>query len=135
MRGTIPPGVSVPLHSHAEPETFVMLSGTVEGLVCRHEDFEWIEIHPGDVFHVPPHARHAWRNHGSTEAAMLLISTPKLGRFLQELGRPHRPGSAAPPLSAEEVQRLQQTSARYDYWNATAEENAQVGIRMPSNAS
>jgi hypothetical protein len=23
MRGTIPPGVSIPLHSHADPETFV----------------------------------------------------------------------------------------------------------------
>jgi quercetin dioxygenase-like cupin family protein len=28
MRGTVPPGAVVPLHSHADPETFVVLSGT-----------------------------------------------------------------------------------------------------------
>lgn len=33
MRGTIPPSVSVPLHAHADPETFLMVSGEVEGFV------------------------------------------------------------------------------------------------------
>ncbi len=30
MRGTVPPGVSIPLHSHADPETFLPLSGSFE---------------------------------------------------------------------------------------------------------
>ena len=62
MRGTIPPGVSVPLHSHADPETLLSLSGELRGLTFRGEDFEWIEIRPGDVFHVPGGAKHAFRN-------------------------------------------------------------------------
>jgi len=32
MLGTIPPGVSVPLHSHADVESFYVLSGSVQVL-------------------------------------------------------------------------------------------------------
>jgi hypothetical protein len=32
LRGTIPPGVSVPLHSHLDTEDFLIISGEVEGL-------------------------------------------------------------------------------------------------------
>ena len=64
MRGTIPAGVSIPMHSHADPETFVMMSGTVEGLIDRNSGFEWVGIHPGEIFHVPGNAKHAWRNPG-----------------------------------------------------------------------
>ena len=68
MRGTIPAGVSVPLHSHADPETFLMISGSVEGLICRNDAFEWVRIGPGAIFHVPTDAKHAWRNLGQTPA-------------------------------------------------------------------
>ena len=64
MRGTMPSGVPVPLHSHADPETFFVLSGEVEGLTHAGEDFRWIAIKPGDVFHVPGGAKYAWRNTG-----------------------------------------------------------------------
>ena len=33
MRGVIPPGVSVPLHSHDDTETFFVLSGTKQVLI------------------------------------------------------------------------------------------------------
>jgi quercetin dioxygenase-like cupin family protein len=94
MRGTIPAGVSVPLHSHADPETFVMISGSVEGLVYPGSDAEhtWVRLEPGDIFHVPGHAKHAWRNRASEPAVMLLISTSKIGRFFKELGTPARAG-------------------------------------------
>jgi hypothetical protein len=32
LKGTIPPGVSVPLHSHADTEDFFVISGEIEGL-------------------------------------------------------------------------------------------------------
>jgi hypothetical protein len=49
MRGTIPPGVSVPLHAHADPETFLMIAGEIEGLSCSQKEFEWVPIDAGDV--------------------------------------------------------------------------------------
>jgi quercetin dioxygenase-like cupin family protein len=41
--GTIPPGVSIPLHSHADVESFFMLSGTVQVLSYVEENFKWLD--------------------------------------------------------------------------------------------
>ena len=32
LKGTIPPGMSVPLHAHADAEDFLVISGSVEAL-------------------------------------------------------------------------------------------------------
>lgn len=40
MIGTVPRGVSVPLHSHPDPESFYLLSGIIEVLSQRNDDFE-----------------------------------------------------------------------------------------------
>ncbi|MGH9308435.1 MAG: cupin domain-containing protein, partial [Vicinamibacterales bacterium] len=132
MRGTIPAGVSVPLHSHADPETFLMMSGTVEGLIHREEDFEWVRIKPGDIFHVPGHAKHAWRNHSHDPATMIIVSTSRMGQFFQELGKPATPGMPAAPPAPEEIQRFLRTAERYGHWTATPEENAKVGLEVPA---
>jgi mannose-6-phosphate isomerase-like protein (cupin superfamily) len=46
MWGTVPAGVVVPLHSHAERETFYVLEGEIQGV---RED-RWITLGVGDVF-------------------------------------------------------------------------------------
>jgi hypothetical protein len=61
-----------------------------------------------------------------------LITTTKLARFFQEVGRPV---TATPqPETAEGLgqflARFETVSAKYGYWNATPEENAAVGIRF-----
>lgn len=108
-----------------------MISGSVEGLVYRSESFEWVRLHAGDVFHVPPHAKHAWRNSGQTGAEMVLISTSTMGRFFQELGKPLRLGVPPAPPTRDELTRFMRLAERYGYWNGTAEENARVGITLP----
>lgn len=130
MRGTIPPRVSVPLHAHADPETFVMISGVVEGLSLDAEGFEWIRIRPGDIFHVPGGAMHAFRNRTDDPAVMFIVSTDRIGRFFQEVGSPMHEGQQAPP--SEVIERFLRTSERYGYWNAGPEENARVGIALPT---
>ena len=75
MRGTGPPGVAIPMHSHADPETFMAVSGLVEGLVCEGNDFKWVRINPGDIFHVPGNARHGFRNPGRQPAVMMITKT------------------------------------------------------------
>jgi hypothetical protein len=84
------------------------------------------------VFHVPGGAKHAFRNDGADDAVMLIVSTAKIGRFFRELGVPVAPGAppAGPPARGR-IQRFLETSARYGYWNATPEENARIGIRLP----
>jgi Cupin domain len=133
MRGTIPPGVVIPLHSHADPETFVALSGEFEGLSQAAEDIAWVRITPGDIFHVPGGAKHAFRNPAAAPAVMDIVSTSKIGRFFQEVGTPVRPGARpSGPPSSEAIRHFIETAERYGYWNATPEENARIGLSLPS---
>jgi quercetin dioxygenase-like cupin family protein len=129
MRGTIPPGVIVPLHSHADPETFIQISGEIEGLSQSPEGFVWVAIRPGDIFHVPGGAKHAFRNLSTGPAVMILISTSIIGRFFREIGKPITGESRhSDPPSADAMQHFLKTAAAYGYWNATPEENASVGL-------
>lgn len=132
MRGTKQPDVIVPLHSHPDPETFLMVAGEVEGLSQSADGFRWVRIGPGDVFHVPGGAKHALRNRSQEPAVMIVVSSSRLGRFLQEIGRPIAPGEEpSSPPSAETVRHFLETVERYGYWNATPEENAEVGLYLP----
>ncbi|RVB75357.1 MULTISPECIES: cupin domain-containing protein [unclassified Mesorhizobium] len=131
MRGTIPPGVTVPLHSHADPETFIQISGEIEGLSQSPKGFVWVSIRPGDIFHVPGGAKHAFRNLSTEAAVMILVSTSRIGRFFREVGKPTAGESRhSDPPSAEAVQHFLKTAAAYGYWNATPEENASVGLSL-----
>jgi quercetin dioxygenase-like cupin family protein len=128
LKGTIPPGGVVPLHSHPDVEDFVVISGQIQALRQGTDGHEWIVGKAGDYFHVPSNAPHAWRN-ASTECVVTLIfTTPKLGRFFQEWGRPMT--SRPQPPTPEELARFAAISARYGYWNATPEENTAVGIHL-----
>lgn len=117
MRGTIPPGVVVPLHSHADPETFLVCSGELEALTFPPGGHRWVPVRPRNFFHVPGDVRHAWRNVAAEPAVMLIVSTAKLGRFFREVA-----GASLP--------RFLEVAERYGYWNATPEENAAVGLRL-----
>lgn len=134
IRGTIPPGGIVPLHSHADPETFLALEGEVEGLVHHQEDFRWVRIRPGDVFHVSGGAKHAFRNRSEEPAVNIIVSTAKIGRFFREIGTPVGPATATPhPPTDAALERLFATAERYGYWSATPEENAKIGISLPTS--
>jgi len=128
MKGTIPVGGVIPLHSHADPETFIVVSGDAEALSKTLDSFAWIPLGPGDVFHVPGNAPHAFRNRGPAPATMVILSTSKIGRFFREIGT--RDEKPVRPPSPEMVERFLRTAARYGYWNATPEENARVGIAL-----
>jgi quercetin dioxygenase-like cupin family protein len=137
MRGTIPPGGFVPLHSHADPETFLAVSGQADGLaMTAPDDFTWIPIGPGDVFHVPDDAKHAWRNQWPEPFVTTIISTARLGLFFREIGTPaattHR--TQSPPSEAA-LRTFLEVGNRYGYWNATPEQNASIGFPMPPATS
>jgi quercetin dioxygenase-like cupin family protein len=132
LGGKIPPGVVIPLHSHADPETFITLSGRIEALAEGDGRFDWTEIVPGEVFHVPGGAKHGFRNPGTQPAVQIVLTTQRLGRFFREVGTPVEPGAGptrAP--SAQELARFLDVARRYGYWNASPEENARVGIEVP----
>ena len=128
LKGVIPPGVSVPLHSHPDTEDFFVISGEVQALRQSAQGYEWIEAKAGDYLHVPGGTRHGWRNASSEPLVVFIITNRRLAQFFQEVGRPiaaiHKPETIEDPAHFEAV------SAKYGYWNATPEENAAVGIRF-----
>lgn len=133
MRGTIPPGVVIPLHSHADPETYVVVSGSADAIAESDGGLRWVTLNEGAVFHVPGGAKHAFRNQSSAPAVMLVISTSKIARFFRDVGQPVAAGNQPPGSpSAERIRRFLETAERYGYWNATPEENARIGISLPS---
>src|SRR5215831_15231047 len=93
IKGTVPAGVVVPIHSHAERETFYVLAGAVQGL---WED-RWITLGPGDVFDVPGGLKHAWRNVSCTSVSLLFVVPMRLARFLRDIGRSAATVPPGPP--------------------------------------
>ena len=117
IRCTLPAGAVVPMHSHADRETFYVVSGTIEGL----RDDRWEELGPGDIIDVRDGARHAWRNASQTAATMICVTTTKMARFLQAV-------SAAGPSPDEQAARFLRLVRANGYWLASPEENAAIGL-------
>jgi quercetin dioxygenase-like cupin family protein len=127
MKGTIPPGGGVPLHSHADPESFYVLSGEAEALIQTPRGLEWQKIRPGGFLHIPPGTKHAWRNRSNEPSSALITSTAKLGRALREMAQlASEDGTEFASPAA--IQRIAEISDRYGYWLGSREENAEVGI-------
>jgi len=129
MKGTIPSGVSVPLHSHADAESFYVLSGEAQALLETEVGLQWQTLRPGDFIHIPGGAKHAWRNVSGEPMAALITSTARLGRALREMGQLASEGGKRIPAPAD-IQRLVEISERYGYWLGSREENAAVGIAL-----
>lgn len=128
MIGVIPPGVSIPLHSHADVESFYVLAGSVQVYSQRGDTFEWLEAETGQFVHVPGNAKHAFQNTSGEPVVQMITTTPKMARFFQEIGRPATAGMRLPPPEPGDLERFARIAAEYGYWNAAPEENAAIGL-------
>jgi uncharacterized RmlC-like cupin family protein len=129
MRGVVPPGVTVPLHSHDDAEDFYIVAGTQQALTQGAQGLGWRDAHARDYVRVPGGIPHAHRNISNKPAIDLIVTTVRLGRFFLEVGRP-LPGSLQPP-TPEEIAHFVTVAANYGYILGTPEENAAVGIEAP----
>src|SRR5262245_13872608 len=84
-RMIVPPGVAIPLHSHADPEVFYVLEGTLEFLQYDGASSRWMPANSGDLICAPSNAKHALRNSSSAPVTYLVASTPNAYNFLSEL--------------------------------------------------
>jgi quercetin dioxygenase-like cupin family protein len=123
VKSTVAPGVIVPIHSHADRETFYILAGELQGLT---ED-RWHIFGPGGVFDVPGGIRHAFRNVSSASVSLLFVTTMRMGRFFREVGRPAATLPPGPPAPAD-LQRFALLAHEYGYWLGSPEDNAAVGL-------
>jgi quercetin dioxygenase-like cupin family protein len=125
IKASFPAGAVVPIHSHADRETFYILGGELQGL---WED-RWVTLVPGDVFDVPGGVKHAWRNVFDVPVSLLIVTSMRLGRFLRAIGRPAATVEPGPP-SPEDLQRLLEMAQAYGYWLGSPADNAAVGISL-----
>jgi len=130
LKGTIPTGVLIPMHSHEAIEIFFVLSGNIEVLLEAGKKMQWLEAGVGDLIEIPSNARHAFRNRSQNPVLNLLFTTSKHGRYFQEIGRRLVSGESARPPAPDEIKNFLETARRYGYWFATPEENASVGITV-----
>ncbi|MGN8646236.1 cupin domain-containing protein [Gracilibacillus sp. HCP3S3_G5_1] len=126
MKGEIPPGVAVPLHSHSDTEDFIVISGEIEALRQDKQGYEWISAQAGDYIHIPGNSHHAWRNVSNKPAVLYITVTNTMAQFFKEIGRPVK--NSPQPVTPEDLAHFEAVSAKYNYWNASPEENAAVGI-------
>lgn len=127
MRGTVPPGVIIPLHSHADPEIFYVLNGSVE--VFQSEG--WQTVVAGEVVSISGNVRHALRNTSPSPLTLITVSKQELYNFFRELAQPFDPNVSPSPPTPEEMQQLFRVAEKYEYWLASRDENAAIGISLP----
>src|ERR1700759_3601442 len=85
MRGVLPPGVVVPLHSHDDAEGFFILAGTQQVLTKSDQGLQWSDVNAGDYVHIPAGVPHAHRNVSDEPAGGLGVPTPRPGAVFQKV--------------------------------------------------
>jgi len=128
-RGTLPPSIVVPLHSHPEPEVFYVLEGDLEVYQESGTQKGWSIFRVGDALAIPGDVKHALRNTSSSPATTVLVTPDQLYGFFREIAKPLDGRSAAAP-SSEQLQHLFVAAAKYSYWMGSPEENAAIGIHL-----
>jgi len=124
MRGTVPSGVVIPLHSHADPEIFYVLNGSLE--VFQAEG--WQTVTAGEVVSIPGNVRHALRNTSPSPITLITVSKQELYSFFRELARPLDSNRPPAPPTPEEMRQLFSVAEKYEYWLASGYRVGRIAI-------
>jgi quercetin dioxygenase-like cupin family protein len=127
LKGAVPPGAVVPIHSHADRGTFYIVTGEPQALKEDH----WQTFGAGDVFDVAGGAKHAFRNVSAKVVSVLIVTTMAMARFFRQVGRPIANIPLGPP-SSEALRRFAQASFAEGHWLGSAADNAAIGITLLS---
>ena len=106
FKGTLPPGVVIPLHSHAEPEVFYVLEGSLEVYREGDQSQGWSATQPGGVLAIPGKVKHALRNTSSTPTTVILVTQDELYNFFRSVAKPFEAGQMPAPPAPEVMQQL-----------------------------
>ena len=130
VRGTMRGGVIVPLHSHADQELIYVVGGSLEVFLETHG---WHTVGVGEVAVIAGNKKHALRNATAGDVTTIAFTGGDLYNFFRDLAVPAEPNQypAIIPSTPEQMKELLETNAKYGYWLASREENAEIGIHLP----
>jgi mannose-6-phosphate isomerase-like protein (cupin superfamily) len=113
--GRLPPGSFVPLHYHAEVETFIVLNGTLELLQMKGADAEAFSVEAGEIAFIPSNAVHGFRNMSGVDVQLLIIGGPRIESFLVEAGtlEPQSKGRDSGEPDSSEFLRMLEVAKRH----------------------
>jgi quercetin dioxygenase-like cupin family protein len=130
IRGTIPVGAGVPLHSHCDVELFYALQGTFEAFQSSDGTPRWTTVGAGDTVTIPGNTKHPVRNSSTRPATIVVVTTSKLYEFFHEVTRRIDPDQLATPPTPVGIREVLRLGARSRYWMGSPEENAAIGLSL-----
>jgi quercetin dioxygenase-like cupin family protein len=130
IQGVVAPGVAIPLHSHADPEILLVLDGDLEFLQHDGKAGRWLTARRGEIISIPGNVKHAMRNTSPENTSLLLVTTPDIYGFFRALATPPNPQAKSAQPGPADMERLVALGAKYNYWLASPEENAAIGLNL-----
>ena len=123
LTAEMPAGAIVPLHSHSDRESFYILSGEMN----FYDGTTWRILKQGELADVRSNIRHAWRNASKSSASLLVVTTVRVGVFLQQVSSSveTRLDSQVASGQKEHFFKLVQ---EYGYWLGSPEDNEAIGL-------
>ncbi len=111
LHALVPPGGGPPPHRHhREDEAFYIL----EVEITCHADGRSYTARAGSWVSLPKGSLHSFKNVGTAPARMLILVNPSgLEKYFAEVGQKAVPGSAPPPVTPAEIERLQAVAPKY----------------------
>ena len=131
MRTVIPPGITIPLHQHADPEVFYVLNGNLEIFNDGLADAGWNTFGPGQIVSIAGSTKHAVRNSFVTPVSCLTITKAQLYSFFRTLAQQVTAEELSGRSTVDQMREVADLARKYGYWLATPEENMAIGISPP----
>jgi quercetin dioxygenase-like cupin family protein len=128
--GIVAPGVAIPLHSHADPEVLFVLDGALEFLRHDGKTGRWLTARRGETISIPGNVKHALRNSSCESTSLLLVTTPNIFGFFRALANPVDLDAKPTPPTPADMERLMALAAKHNYWLASPEDNAAIGLNF-----
>jgi quercetin dioxygenase-like cupin family protein len=96
----VPPGATIPLHTHPQVEAFYVLSGELEFALDVGGAVRCGTVPIGQTVLIPRDTRHSFSNASNQTARVLITCEPALVRFFDEAGVPLAEVPPGPPSAA-----------------------------------
>jgi hypothetical protein len=110
------------LHSHIDPESFYVLSGTIDVFLMDDEP-GWRSVPAGSSIVIEDGLKHAVRNSAAAAADLMVLTNRRLGDYFQRVGRPVGEGSKSSPPAGDEIDHMIRVTREFGYWIASPDES------------